>query len=706
MKFADCRKAFSTLIRDSGCFNAIKRFLLSVIAWAFGNTGIKKAAGIFDITIKGSNINFNNFLEGNAKIYRPLASPKPNEKIQVWSSTSRCPTDDEANIPFGSSGVNFAIDENGYAHFGSGDETIGKSDIFYNITDSNGICSTICVAGGKVYNVSRDDNGKILNTPDANSCGESEIKLTSLKDQNETFSCHCSAMNGGMTIRCANNQQIYPITNPNISIPTVSSANPNFPNQSPSEYGGSFNRLQQQFSPPLANPSVSQLTNYDTRTKAFDPKLFPAANGHCSHPTVYQPLAKGMECEVSAYTMQHNDANAVFFNLGKSASFTIDQNGCVTVSKKRGQKAYDGYYNVTNRKTNICAKIAVLNGKAYNVLYGSDGIISGNVTTVQNVHSGLVFTCHVKDNKWTLLDNRSQMHASGTMGGLLPAKRKQSGSQPSSQPLSSVAYRSVDFNDFPGGKSNSNSKRVYQPLSFDLLKSGVSSVINTISMKFTNYKLVKINAFGPDVKIDGNGKITKHNKSNILIKNGFYNIFILPNICSTIAVCDCCVYNVPRDPNSGTILYDSSKSIIPLTALDGNVSAVCYDINQKMFRENIPQQNFNSHQNFNQPQNIPQQNFNQSQNIPQQNFIQPQNIPQQNFTQPQDIPQQTFTQPQNIPQQNFIQPQNIPHQNFTQPQNIPQQNFIQPQTIPHQNFTQPQNIPHQNFTQPQNIPPS
>jgi hypothetical protein len=441
MEFAKCRIIFSNLIDGAGCLNAVKRFLLSIIAWTWGNSGVRNVAETFDLDanaqVSNFGIKFNEFPKDHAAIYRPLSRSNASRKIAAVSVTMQDPN--EKNNTYTDEKV-LTIGKDGTAELNN---EINSADKFFNVKDDHGICSTVAVIGGKVYNLPRSTDGKILQESVASesTCGQKTfgITLIPLAQNGENLYYERTINEGNNSliewkILDSKKQTIESFAPSPVSPPSTQN-----PNQSPfpqnqtsfTQYSSQSTSNQQ---PPLTQNQLQPSLPPDCSPipGKFNPDDFPRTTRSSPPPTVFRQLQCGTAYTINAFTMQYHDANIVHMNSTTHdryfSKFTIDPTGRVL---KNNELAYDGFYNVTDTNTGTCAKMAVLNGYAYNVLYDPimNEVPKSNIY-VQNVANGDYFYCRVcNDNTWETyyIDQRNHRDK-GIMGR--KAQQRPSNSSP------------------------------------------------------------------------------------------------------------------------------------------------------------------------------------------------------------------------------------------------------------------------------------
>jgi hypothetical protein len=736
MSFRNCRKAFTILIGDAGFFNAIKKFILSAIAWTVGSNGLLKVVGMFKISFtQKSAIDFNRFPINNVQIYSPLKlseNPTTVSARQISPSTDGLIDSTKADITFNI--VN-----------GECEKTNIQRNGFYNIANASGICSTIAIINGKVYNVKCEDSGALdrgNSETDFNYCLTLEpLNTTDLTVVNCNFDfannqLHWTATdtNGCSLIT----RQPFLLTSslnpptppapqtfpPNQPLPILNQPSPfsiqplpipnqpsnflnqpsNFPNQ-PSNFLNQPSNLS--YSPqsssapgpgtfsssPVPPFSANQAANASfsptpTRDMPNDSN-FPRVNG--KNPSCYRSLDLRKSYNLQAFSMNNQKPWDKYSE--NEISITIDSNGNATVGNL---PARTGYYNVTDTSTGLYSTIAVINGYVYNVAYDGKRIETNHnnkVIIFDSLNQRL--QCSISgDAKFTVWDQQNNDISSSITPttNQFPKKPREK----SSHALSASAdYLGIDFAVFP--KGNRPAGRFYQPLQ----KKPYTGIL---FLSLNSHDLAQIspvsNVHLSAVDIDANG-YARIQKDSQNVRDGYYNINNNEQ-CATIIIHNNYIYNVKRNPNTGE--FTKSNGLLELTPL-GNDNTVCLFYNEAngdfIDPPPNPQQFFQNQLSYPQPTNPQPYNQNQS-SYPTTNQQQfnpnPPTNPQQFNQYPTTNPQQFNPNPTTNQQQFNPNPPTNPQQFNPNPPTNPQQ-FNQNSPTNQQQFNQ--NPPTPNF-QPYN----
>jgi hypothetical protein len=521
-----------------------------------GNDGVKSVAGMFNIVAeKGNAINFDQFPSGNAKIY---GLPHPSQ-IPIKITAFRM-SDDDPNCFFSSKKekVEFTIGNNGRAQFSHGKNKPLPGG-FYNAKNAAGVCSTIAVFGGNVYEVPRDDRGVIKQNSNING---NTIELIPLANgSNDSLFYNRQNFNGSIKWNVTDpiGKEIFkgPMNPPQSNLPTSVNQNPSTQSAvSPSS----------RFSPPPtdphSSPNVQPLTNLQSlpisRYSNANWNSFPLPKNNIHNFAPVQQLQK--VATFTAFAMSNDDPNSVYIPQGrKEASmmtFRIYPNG--TAKFVRAQKnatssstevtVNNGFYNITDESTGMHSTIAIFEGKVYNVSRDQN-------TNLHRSGDGALILLS--------LDGKSEAHyyPNGEHKWKIKFGDKFFPFIPDKQQNQSKATSSAShFNPHTNESSSAENPNVKLSLFPRNSKRYRSLRASNLTHKVTAWRMgnndPNCRRDNSEIKfaIDANFRIITNGNSPVF--DGFYNIANDDNTCATICVINGYAHNVKYDHASGSIISD------------------------------------------------------------------------------------------------------------------------------------------------------
>ncbi|MDR1437911.1 MAG: hypothetical protein LBI69_02510 [Puniceicoccales bacterium] len=490
--FAECKKLLSPLIGNSGCFSSIKTFFISLIAWAWGSAGIKKMAWMFGLSFQNSSIDFKNFPANDVEIYLPFVLPNVKNvemyarKMSDWDPDGVCP---------GQINELVKITQAGRAMQNS----LFLANGFYNIKDESELCSTIAVVNGIIYDVPRDQSGKVVKEMDGNIC---RIILKPMNKKNESLYYNLSGKNynitnsrnklidkGSLPIQVAqisaNISEIAPEDHPH-----ATSNAPQLPPEPPAmKNTNSFpHSVRTENSPSsvhIENATPPKSTECPAMNRDAFSGCFPGNGTH------YAPLKINQnEYEYHARTMNHINPEQPHIKINNQFSefelnMTLGGTPYIYDKKNRVITVKNGFYNITSKQSGKCSTIAVLNGRIYNVARSNNGnpgslCITSNYgcITVQLKDSqdkALELNIRPSNGAWLLTDlnTGSSLFKAGYMESnksqILPAEIREFPNAPQDQP--SGAHSHTIYTGPPSDHAQWNYNPNQSPRTQDLSQS-------------------------------------------------------------------------------------------------------------------------------------------------------------------------------------------------------------------------------------------